>query len=96
VARQLLGRSAVFTDHRVGGYGIVLTWLGPTPRNGRLVAESVAVFADKLATANFAHETVAPDAFLARAEVRLFDGDIETGSPTLVAGGSAPPVPTPC
>ncbi|MGH7322097.1 MAG: hypothetical protein ACRELA_21080 [Candidatus Rokuibacteriota bacterium] len=78
--RQLVARSAVFADARVGGYGLVLTWLGPARREGRLVGESLAVFADKITAANFAHDTIAPTVFLTRSDVRAFDGQTELGS----------------
>src|SRR5262245_33609717 len=67
--RRLLGQSAVFADARVGGYGLILTWIGPAQRGGRLVGESLAVFAEKVAVANFALDTIGPAAFLSRAEV---------------------------
>ena len=79
LVRQLVARSPVFADPRVGGYGLILTWLGPTQREGRPVGESVAVFADKVATANLAHDTITADVFLSRVEVRLFDGETELG-----------------
>jgi hypothetical protein len=81
---RLLAPSPVFADPRVGGYGLVLTWLSPTQRGGRLVGESLAVFADKLAVANFVHETIGAATFLGRAEVRAFDGQTEVTAPRLV------------
>jgi hypothetical protein len=89
--RRLVGRSGVFADPRVGGYGIVLTWLRPAPRGeGALVGESLAVFVDKLAAANFVHETIGPATFLARAEVRTFDGQTEVGAPRLAIDEQRP------
>jgi len=93
---RLLDRSPVFADSRVGGYSLVLTWLGPTERGGRLVGESLAVFADKLATANFVHDTIGPATFLARAEVRAFDGETELPPPALVLDDGAAPAGLPC
>jgi hypothetical protein len=81
--RRLLGQSPVFADARVGGYGLILTWVGPTQRDGRVVGESLAVFADKLAVANFALDTIGPAAFLSRAAVRAFDGETELPVPSL-------------
>jgi hypothetical protein len=86
---RLLARSAVFTDPRVGGYGLILTWLSPAQRGGRLVGESLAVFADKLAVANFVHETIGAATFLARADVRAFDGQTELTSPSLAVDDDA-------
>jgi hypothetical protein len=91
---RLLGRSPVFADPRVGGYGLILTWLSPTTRGGRVVGESLSVFADKLAVSNFVHETIGATTFLGRAEMRAFDGQTEVASPTLTVaddgGGPRP------
>jgi hypothetical protein len=75
--RRLVGRSPVFADPRVGGYGLILTWVGPSPRDGRVVGESLVMFADKLTVANFVFDTIAPGVFLERAGVRIFDGQTE-------------------
>lgn len=87
---RLLGRSPVFAEPRVGGYGLILTWLGPASSGGRLVGESLAVFADKLAVANFVHEAIGAGTFLARAEVRAFDGQDELPPPRLAVDEDAP------
>jgi hypothetical protein len=94
--RRLLQRSGVFADGRVGGYGLVLSWLGPTSRAGRTVAESLILFADKLATANFVHETIGPATFLARATVRIFDGQTEVGGAPLAVADDGTPAEQPC
>jgi hypothetical protein len=94
--RRVLARPAVFADPRVGGYGLVLSWVGPTSLAGRPVAESLALFADKLTTANFVHETIGPAAFLARAEVRLFDGETEVPASRLVVTDDGAPTAEPC
>jgi hypothetical protein len=93
--RRLVGRSAVFADARVGGYGLVLSWIGPRRQEGREVAESLAVFANKLAAANFAHDTIGPATLLSRAEVRLFDGQTEVTGPRIPIEDSADTVPAP-
>jgi hypothetical protein len=80
--RHLFGQSPVFADARVGGYGVILTWIGPTQRGGRVVGESLAVFADKVAVANFVLDTIGPAAFLSRVEVRAFDGETELPLPS--------------
>jgi len=90
LVRRLIARTQVFTDQRVGGYGLILTWLGP--RTGeRLIAESLALFADKVTAANFAHDTIAPDVFLSRAAVRVFDGQKELPSLRLVGEDAGAP-----
>jgi hypothetical protein len=88
--RRLLGQSAVFADARVGGYGLILTWIGPAQRDGRVVGESLAVFSDKLAAANFVLDTIGPAAFLSRAEVRAFDGETELPVPSLGLDDATP------
>jgi hypothetical protein len=93
--RRLVGRSAVFADRGVGGYGLVLSWIGPRKQSGREVAESLAVFADKLAAANFAHDTIGPATLLSRAEVRLFDGQTEVTEPRIPIEDSADTVSGP-
>jgi hypothetical protein len=91
--RRLLGQSPVFADPRVGGYGLILTWIGPTQRGGRVVGESLAVFADKLAVANFVLDTIGPAAFLSRVEVRAFDGETELPVPKLGLNDTTPTRP---
>ena len=93
---RLLARSRIFADDRVGGYVLILTWLSPAQRGGRLVGESLAVFADKLAAANFVHGTIGPATFLRRAEVRAFDGETELIPPALVLDDGAAPPALPC
>lgn len=75
--RHLVERSPVFADPRVGGFGLILTWVGPSPGDGRVVGESLVMFADKLTVANFVFDTIAPSVFLERAGVRIFDGQTE-------------------
>jgi hypothetical protein len=75
--RRLVGRSPVFADPRVGGFGLILTWVGPSPRDGRVVGESLVLFADKLTVANYVFDTIAPSVFLERAGVRIFNGQTE-------------------
>jgi hypothetical protein len=95
--RRLLARSPVFADPRVGGYGIILTWPKPAPMGGgRLVTESLAVFADKLAVANFAHDTIPASRFVTRADVRAFDGQTELASPRLGLEDDAPAAASAC
>jgi len=92
--RRLMARTPVFVDPRAGGYGLILTWLKPEPVGGRLVGESLALFADKLTVANFVHDTIAATTFLTRVEVRAFDGQTEVRLPRLAVedddGAAAP------
>jgi hypothetical protein len=87
---RLVGRSPVFADSRVGGFGLILTWVGPVPRGGRVVGESLVMFADKLTAANYVFDTIAPSVFLERAGVRIFDGQTEVASARLSVDDAAP------
>jgi hypothetical protein len=88
--RRLVGRSPVFADPRVGGFGLILTWVGPMPRDGRVVGESLVMFADKLTVANYVFDTIAPSVFLKRAGVRIFDGQTEVKPAPLSVDDDAP------
>jgi hypothetical protein len=88
--RRLVGRSPVFADPRVGGFGLILTWVGPIPRDGRVVGESLVMFADKLTVANYVFDTIAPSVFLERAGVRIFDGQTEVIPAHLSVDDNAP------
>ena len=88
--RRLVGRSPVFADPRVGGFGLILTWVGPMPRDGRVVGESLVMFADKLTVANYVFDTIAPSVFLDRAGVRIFDGQTEVKPAPLSVDDGAP------
>ena len=50
---RLVGRAPVLADARVGGYILVLTWVGPTQTEGRSVVETLVVRAAKPAAATF-------------------------------------------
>lgn len=81
-ARRLLrlmrGRAPVFADSRVRGYGLILTWFPKGKKvGGAPVGESLVLFADKLAVVELENGTLLPTGFLARAQVRLFDGRTE-------------------
>jgi hypothetical protein len=92
--RLLVARQPVLVDARVGGYGLVLTWLGPTARaDGRLVGESVAVFADKVTVANYAYDAIGTPTFLGRSGVRLFDGETELGAARVTVADEGAPTP---
>jgi len=88
--RRLVARSPVFADPRVGGFGLILTWVGPIPRDGRVVGESLVMFADKLTVANYVFDTIAPSVFLERAGIRIFDGQTEVKPGRLSVDDDAP------
>jgi hypothetical protein len=74
--RRLLARQPIGADARLGGYGIVLTWMRPA-QGGDPVGETLVAFVDKAAAAEFAGNRLGGRALLAGADVRLFDGQTE-------------------
>lgn len=86
---RLVARAAERADVPVEGYGLVLTWIGPTPIGGRPVGETLVLFADRPTAAEFVEGTIAPATFLARADVRVFDGEAEASPATLVLEAAA-------
>jgi hypothetical protein len=85
-ARGLLARSvalrSVASDARVGGYIVVLSWIGPDQVDGRSIAESLVLYTDKTPATDFVGGTLLATGFLARSEVRLFDGETEVKPPS--------------
>jgi hypothetical protein len=96
LVRRLVARSAILTDDRVGGYGLILSWLGPGSQSGRPIAESLVMFTDKVTAANFALDTIAAPTFLERAELRLFEGRSELAGARPTMGDEEPPVRGSC
>jgi hypothetical protein len=92
--RRLFARSValgpVSSDARIGGYILVLTWIGPNQLDGRAVGESLVVYADKPATADFVSGALPATEFLARGRVRLFDGQTEVTLPNFAVAAGAP------
>ena len=95
--QALLAREPIRADARLGGYGLVLTWMRPAQGDDR-VGETLVVFADNAAVAEFTGGARGARAFLARADVRLFDGQTDrTGvqvpvdDTKVVRGGEACP-----
>ena len=91
LARRLVGRAPVAADSRVGGYGLILTWLGPRKIKDTPVAESLVVFSRKDEVIAFAGGQTEAPTFLAASEVRAFDGQTEVPFPPL----TVPEVPGP-
>ncbi len=88
---RLVARQVVFEDSRVGGYAIVLSWIGPRKIGGRPVAESLVVTSAKPEVAAFAAGTMPSAEFLASAVVRAFDGQTELPRPSLPVEDAAAP-----
>ena len=80
---RLVARSAVRADGRVGWYGLVLTWIGPSQSAGRAVGETLVLFADKPLVADFVAGALPATTFLAGVDLRAFDGQTEVRLPTL-------------
>jgi hypothetical protein len=74
--QRLLAREPIRADARLGGYGLVLTWIRPAQGDDQ-VGETLVVFADNTGVAEFTGGALGARAFLARADVRLFDGQSE-------------------
>jgi hypothetical protein len=74
---RLVGRGTVHADPRTGGYMLIMTWIGPSPLEGRAIGETLVLRTEKSAAAGFVKGSVPASAFLARAALRLFDGQRE-------------------
>jgi hypothetical protein len=74
--QRLLARERVRADGRVGGYGLVLTWVRP-PQGDERIGETLVVFVDKTSAVEFSGGALDARALLGRADIRLFDGDVE-------------------
>jgi hypothetical protein len=73
--QRLLARDRVRADARVGGYGVVLTWM--RSRGEERTGETMVVFVDAARAAEFASGSRGARALLERADIRLFEGDVE-------------------
>ena len=76
--RRLLARDPVRADGRVGGYGVVLSWL--RSQGDERMGETMVVFVDTASATGFAGGALGARDLLARADIRLFDGDAEKAS----------------
>ena len=81
--RQLSAPSPVAGDGRVGGYGLILSWIGARKIRDHPVMESLVVFARKEPAVAFASGQITLPEFLAAADVRMFDGQDELPFPVL-------------
>lgn len=72
---RLLARDLVRADGRVGGYGLVLSWL--RSRGDERMGETMVVFVDTASATGFAGGALGARDLLARADIRLFEGDVE-------------------
>jgi len=80
---HLVARDPVRADARVGGYGLVLTWLKPGPATGAPVAETLVVFAPRAVVVSFVGGQMPLTELLAQSRLRVFDGQTEVPVSTL-------------
>lgn len=78
---RLVERAPILADARVGGYIVVLTWVGPTQAEGKTVAETLVVRSAKPAAAEFVAGSLPMSDFVRGLTFRLFDGETELPSP---------------
>jgi hypothetical protein len=93
---QLVARDIIHADPRVGGYGLVLTWVKP-PASDPPIAETLVVFLSKSAVTPFVSGTATFTELLAQARIRAFDGQTEVKLTGLAIPDQEAPVrPPPC
>jgi hypothetical protein len=80
---HLVARDPIREDAKVGGYGLVLTWLKPGPTTDAPVGETLVAFAPKEAVASFVSNEAVFSDLLAQSRLRLFDGQTELRVPAL-------------
>ena len=73
---HLVAPKLVHADSRVGGYGLVLTWI-KTPAADPPIGETLVVFVPKSTVEPFVSGTIPITALLAQARIRTFDGQTE-------------------
>lgn len=90
---QLVARDAIHGDAKVGGYGLVLTWLKPGATTDTPVGETLVVFAPKSVVVPFVGGTAPLSELLARSRLRAFDGQTEVPLPALGIQDQEVPAP---
>jgi hypothetical protein len=93
---QLVARESITMDSRVGGYGIVLTWIKPGEADPP-IGETLVVFLPKAAATPFVGGTGTFTELLMQARIRAFDGQTEVKLTGLaIPDGEVPVPPPPC
>ena len=94
---QLVARNVIHADSRVGGYGLVLTWVKP-PASDPPIGETLVVFLPKSAVTPFVSGAgTSFTELLAQARIRAFDGQTEVKLTRLAIPDRELPVqPSPC
>lgn len=72
----LVAREGLHADSRIGGYGLLLTWIKPE-RGTPPIGETLVVFLPKSAVPPFVAETATFGELLREAQIRMFDGQTE-------------------
>jgi hypothetical protein len=91
---QLVAREVIRADARVGGYGLVLTWVKP-PGGDPPIGETLVVFLPKSAVTPFVSGTGTFTELLAQARIRAFDGQTEVKLTRLAIPDRELPVQSP-
>jgi hypothetical protein len=93
---HLVARDVIHADARVGGYGLVLTWIKP-PGGDPPIGETLVVFLPKAAVTPFVRGSGTFTDLLSQARIRAFDGQTEVKLTGLaIPGGEMPVQPPPC
>ena len=93
---QLVARDVIHADARVGGYGLVLTWVKPGGAEPP-IGETLVVFLPKASATPFVNGAATFTELLAPARIRVFDGQTEVKLAGLaIPDGEAPVRPPPC
>ena len=93
---QLVARDVIHADARVGGYGLVLTWVKPGGADPP-IGETLVVFLPKASATPFVNGAATFTELLAQARIRVFDGQTEMKPAGLaIPNGEAPVRPPPC
>jgi hypothetical protein len=93
---RLVARDVIYSDARVGGYGLVLTWIKP-PGGDPPIGETLVVFVPKRAVTSFVSGGGTFTDLLSTARIRTFDGQTEVKLGSLpIPEGEVPVQPPPC
>jgi hypothetical protein len=93
---QLVAREVIHLDSRVGGYGLVLTWVKP-PGGDPPIGETLVVFLPKPAVTLFVSGTATFGELLSMARIRAFDGQTEVRLTSVpIPDRELPARPPPC
>jgi hypothetical protein len=93
---QLVARDVIYADSRVGGYGLILTWIKP-PGGDPPIGETLVVFLPKRPVTSFVSGSGTFSELLSTARIRTFDGQTEVKLGSLpIPDKEVPAPPPPC